>query len=455
MKYVRFFLIVAILILALGSFQGTASAQYKFSYKSTINVQNLSNSVSTVTFTYYHGTGSNGTAGTEATSTTVDMAANEFRAFTTLPVTSGFKGSVVISSSQPVAAVSNIHGNNQTANASYVGSSSGATTVGIPLLMKNNYGYDTWFNVQNAGSGDATVNVTYSDSTTASKVIKQGASETFNQATETHTPKIFSASVGSDQPIVVTVVEESSKVLFGYSGFASTSTNPVMPLINENNYGYTTSITLQNTGASATDVTVSYTPSKAGTACTETQTIAAHQNATFVTNAFTSTSTTVTSTCVKGSKFIGAAAVTTNSASMPLVAVVNQHKLPVNGEAYGAFSAAQATPKVVLPLLMDRNYSWFTSANIMNVGSSAIDIHCDLSNTSIKIDYADVQPGSMINDEQLNKIANAWLGSATCYAYTPGTTTIDTNAKIVGVVNELKNSSTDTFMVYEGINVAP
>ncbi len=439
----------------LGAFQGEASAQYKFSYLSTINLQNLSSSEALISFTYYHGTGSNGTAGQVATTADVTLAANEFRAFTTLPVTSGFKGSVVISSSEPLGAVSNIHGNNYAANASYIGSSSGSSPVNIPLLMKNNYGYDTWFSVQNAGTGDATVNVTYSDGTTASKVITQGAAEVFNQALETHTPKIFSASVESGQPVVVTVVEESSKVVFAYSGFPVASTFPVMPLINTNNWSYTTSITLQNSGASPTDVTVTYTPATAGTACTETQTIAAHTNATFATNAFQSTATPVTSTCVKGERFIGSAAVTTNSASMPLVAVVNQHKLPVNGAAYGSFDTSQATPKVVLPLLMDRNYGWFTSANIMNMGSSPIDIHCDLTGTTVKIDASNVAPNAMINVEQLNHVASGWLGSATCYAYQPGTTTIDTSAKIVGVVNELLSGTKDTFMVYEGINVTP
>lgn len=455
MKYIRFMLVLVILVMAFGTFHGQVSAQYKYSYLTTINVQNLSGSQNTVQFTYYHGTGSNGTPGTQAYQTVITMLGNEFKALTTLPVPAGFRGSVVLSSSQPLAAVSNISGNNSVANASYVGSSAGATSVSIPLLMKSNYGYDTWFSVQNAGSGDATVNVKYSDGTTASKVIKQGASEVFNQALESHAPKTFSGVVTSNQPVVVTVVEESSTVLFAYNGFTDTSTTPVMPLINENNYGYTSSITLFNSGGAATNVTVSYTPSVAGAACTETQTIPAGKSMTFVTNAFTSTGTPVTTTCVKGTRFIGSAAVTKNSASQPLVAVVNQHKLPTTGEAYGAFAPAKATPKVVFPLLMERNYGWFTSINIMNVGTTTVDIHCDLTNTSVKINRPGIKPGTMINEEQLNKIADKWLGSGTCYAYKPGTTTIDTSAKLVGVVNELLNGSNDTFMVYEGVNVAP
>jgi hypothetical protein len=139
---------------------------------------------------------------------------------------------------------------------------------------------------------------------------------------------------------------------------------------------------------------------------------------------------------------------------MDLVAVVNQHKLPINGEAYGGFDATSATAKVVAPLLMDRNYGWFTSLNIMNVGTGPVDVHCDLTNTTQKIDKTGLQPGELLNNEQ-RAIAAGWVGSATCYAYDPGTTTVSATGKIVGVVNQLKNSATDTFMVYEAINVTP
>ena len=45
--------------------------------------------------------------------------------------------------------------------------SAGATEVNLPLVMCNNSGFDTWFNIQNAGASDATVTVTYTPGTTA------------------------------------------------------------------------------------------------------------------------------------------------------------------------------------------------------------------------------------------------------------------------------------------------
>lgn len=455
MKYLRFILILSILVLALGSFSSDASAQYKFSYVTTINLQNLSATDATVTFTYYHSTGSYGAAGSQANQVTVPMLGNEFRAFTTLPLNPGFRGSVVISSSQEVAAVSNVQGNNLAANASYVGSKDGGSPVYIPLLMKSNYGYDTWFTVQNAGGNTATVNIQYSDGTSTSKSIGAGASETFNQATEAHSLKTFAAVASSTEPLVVTVIEESANVLFAYSGFRNPNTMPVMPIVVENNYGFTTSINLMNTSTTETTATISYTPARAGTACTETLTIPGQQFKTFALAAFTSNNGTTNSNCAKGPLFIGSAKVTANTAGVPLVAVVNEHKLGVNGEAYGSFNPADATAKVVLPLLMDRNYGFFTSANIMNVGDVPVDIFCNLTGTSTKISYSNVAPGSVVNEEQLNKVANGWTGSATCFAYSVGTTTVAPTGKIVGVVNELLNGTKDTLLIYEGINTTP
>ena len=460
MKNLRYLIVLALVLAGIGAIPASASASYKFSYMSTINVQNLSASPATITLTYYNGNEMANPGTVNAVTSPSALAAYEFRAFTTLDPAAGFKGSVVISSDQPLAAVSNVSGNNLFANASYIGASTGSTTVTIPLLMKGNYGYDTWYSVQNAGSADTTVNVTYSDNTTATATIKQGAAQVFNQTTEQHgngVHQVFSASITStSQPIVVVVVEESSTVLFAYNGFAGGSKAPQMPLVNMNNYGYTSSLQIQNQGASSTDVTVKYTHGAVGADCIETQTIPAGQAKTFGTYAFVLAPIAgVATTCALGSTFVGSAAVTTNTANMDLVAVVNQHKLPINGEAYGGFDATNATAELVAPLLMDRNYGWFTSLNIMNVGSAAVDIHCNLTNTTLKIDKSGLQPGQLLNAQQLGVVGNPWVGSATCFAYTPGTTTVAPTGKIVGVVNQLKTSSTDTFMVYEAINVAP
>lgn len=435
MKKVSISAVVFILILA---FTVPVFGQGAFSYTSGIQVQNLEAADATIALTYYN---QDGTIDATVSDT---ITASGSKTYFPLGASAGFNGSVIISSDRKVAAIANILGDNGVASASYVGTDAGATTVQLPLLMKNNSGFNTWYNVQNVGSAATSVSIAYSDGTTAGPVtIQPGASQTFFQANETHSSSVFSAVVtSSSQPVVATVIEESSDVMFAYSGFANGSTNPVFPLINANNAGYITGTQIQNLGGADTTVTVTYTPSSAGTACTETQTIPAGQSATFTLNAFANGSN---STCTAGSKFIGSAQVTSNSASQPLAAIVNQLLPGTNGEAYGSFDPAQATSTVVLPLIMDRNGGFFTGFNIMHVGGPDATVTCTFTGSSYTAS-ATLSAGDALTNLQNGNIANGYVGSATC-------TADNASAKIVGIVNELGSSSTsDQLLVYEGIS---
>lgn len=436
MKIARILLILALVFVALGASQ-TGVRAGAFTYTSGFQVQNLESTPASVTITFYNQDGS-----INATIPNDPIGANGSKTYFPLTaVSENFNGSVVITSDKQVASVSNILGNGGAAAASYVAATTGNTTVLLPLLMKGNSGFNTWFNVQNTGTADANVTVNYSDGTQASKVIKPGAAQTFDQALEAHTPKVFSAVITSDQPVAATVVEESTKVMFAYSGVGAGSTNPVMPLINANNSGYQTGVQIQNAGNADTSVTVSYTPASAGAACTETQSVPAGQSVTFALAAFANGAN---STCAGGAKFIGSAQVSANSASQPLVAIVNQLKGSINGEAYGAFNPADATANVVMPLILDRRGGYFTGFNVMNVGTGNTSVSCTFTGSAYTV-TGTLAPGQALNDLQSNKIATNYAGSGTCTA--PG-------GKIVAVVNELGPSSTaDQLLVYEGVTV--
>ena len=437
-KLFVFVLVLSLVLIAASPMAPMAGAFT--SYTSGFQVQNLSAATANVTITYYN---QDGTIATTASDT---IAASGSKTYYPVHAAAGFNGSVVISSDQQIASVVNVLGSGSTnAGASYVASMAGGTTISLPLLMKNNGSShtSTWFNVQNTGSADATVNVAYSDGTTAGPItIKTGAAHTFDQLTETHSLAVFSANVTSSQAVAIAVIEESSTVMFAYSGFAGGATNPVMPLINANNSGYVTGVQIQNIGGLATDVTVSYTPASAGTACTETQTIAAGQSKTFALGAFASGAP---STCVAGAKFVGSAQVTANTAAQNLVAIINQLKTGVNGEAYGSFNPALATNIVVMPLIMDRNSGWYTGFNVMNVGAAATTINCTFTGTAYTVNTGVLAPGQAYNAIQNNAIASGYVGSATCTATNAGD-------KIVSVVNEVKNTAGDNLLVYEGIN---
>lgn len=432
----------------------TVQAAFPFTYTSGFQVQNIDpNNDAIVTIDFYDSTTGAKVTGAEIKDTIAKATSTTYLTLTGLP--SGFQGSVVISSSAQVASVVNINGIGAGGNAwaSYVGAISGGSPVLIPLLMANNSGYNTWFSVQNTGGTATDVSVAYSDGKTNSKPgLQPGASWVFDQTTEGHTAKIFSATVtasGGGQ-LAATVIEENNSIMFAYNGFTAGSQTVAIPLINSNNAGYATGTQIMNTGGNQTTVTVSYIPSVAGTACTETQTIQGGASATFTLYAFSPGNPTppgssgYSTTCAGGARFVGSAIVSANSAGMNLVAISNQLKPGVNGEANNDFDPSTATSQVVLPLIMDRNSGWSTGFNIMNVGTTA-DINCTFTGTTHTVSQTGVAQYAALNNLQGNTIAYKYVGSATCTASAGG--------KLVAVVNELNLAPGANLMVYEGIPV--
>ncbi len=449
MKALRYILILALVLGLVGFVTSSTSAQ-KFSYVSGIQIQNLSDATANIVIDYYAG-GTGVDAGTLVTSTSRTVDPNTMIFYFPIPIDGSFNGSVVISSDSPLGAISNILSSDYKTQASYVGFSAGTNSVYLPLLDKGNSGWDSWFTVQNTGSSDATVTITYGDCVGNQPLpvtIKPNASKSFYQAAEAcHTTKIFPATITSTQPIAAVVLRETTAVMTAYSGFGAAATKPVMPLINSNNGGILTGVNIFNQSATETVVTVSYTPSMAGTACSEQQTIPGNSMKTFALFAFARDN--AGEDCANGVKFIGAGAVTANSANAPLTSVITQFT-SVDGAMYGGFDPATATSKVVYPTIFDRRGSQnlWTSLSAMNVGTLATTVNCTFTNSTYSIGPVVLDPGEGLNDIQYNKIAYNYVGGATCIA-TGG------DAKIVGQVNEIAQTFlriSDGFMIYEGIN---
>lgn len=450
MKKILFLSVLLLGLVMFASANIPSAAAQATSYTSCFQLQNLEGNAANIVLNYYAQGNSSPVA-----SPSDSIPANGSKTYCPLSaVPAGFNGSVVINSDRQLASIANVSGaasgtpNFSAYNASYSGFTGGATTVSLPLLMKGNFGYNTWFNVQNVGSANASVTVNYSDGTSAGPFnIGVGQSRTFNQATETHSQTVFAGTItSSGSDVVATVMQvgpNTSPLLFAYNGFTSSSTNPVMPLVQANNFGYTTGIQIQNTGNSATSVTVSYTPSDVGTACTETRNIPAGASATFALNAWSNNNG---NNCVNGQTFVGSARVTGNSAGHGLVGIVNQHNFAANkGASYSAFDASSASSKVVLPLIMDRNFGYFTGFNIQNVGNSNTNVSCTFTGSSVTVPSTTLQPGKALTAVQLNQLANGYVGSATC--------TASGNGEIIAVVNQLLGTGAqDTFLVYEGTN---
>ncbi len=460
--------VLFVLTIVLGVASTPVSAAVPTDYESSIQVRNLTATAGEISLTFYDLDGN--IVGTPFND---PIAANETKSYyrSTMPVTAGFDGSVVIASSVETAAMSNLVGLNASSSpisyAAYGGFSTGSTEVYLPTLFKANYGYNTFFYVQNTGSASTDVSITYSDGTTNSIAgLLPGQSNVIKQADETHPLMVFSATLtAASSDIAVAVVEEGN-TLFSYDGFGSGTTNPIMPLINQNNYGYFTGVQIQNTGATDSIVTVAYTPAGAGTACTERRTVPAGGSETFSQYVFyqpkNETDPNFETTCIMGETFIGSAKVTINTETIPLVSVVNQLQIADNkGGAYGAFNAADGEQKIIYPLIMDRNYGYFTSWSIVNVGAAAIpvgELVCHVTGTGsagpvdIYIDNTAeiLVDGSWTLNHQ-NLIADGFVGGATCVG--------PAGAKLIGTSNQLGIGTTwkgkDTLLVSEGFVVAP
>ena len=436
MRNVKFLLIV-VMLLAL-AVPLVASAQ-AVTYTSGFQIQNLSSTQANIVMTYYDQAGN-------PTSVNDTIPANGSKTYYPLTaVPAGFTGSMVVSSDQQIAAIVNVLGNNGQRADSYSSFSQGATTMNLPLVEKNNFNINTWFSVQNTGSTAASVSVAYKPGAcTESATIPAFASKTFDQSTNGCLPSGFvgAATVTSAQPLAITVMQVTPQSLLAYTGFGSTSTNPIMPLVSSGYFKSGTGIQIQNTGATNTNVTISYTPSAGfpGSACTETRTVPASTSVTFAYPTFPAG-------C--GASFVGSGKVTGNSANMPLVAIVNQVTQGSAGaSSYDAINSANATSKVSLPLIMDRNFKYFTGFSIANVGTQSTNVSCTFSGTAYNIPSTAVAPGASLTAVQLNVIAAGYVGSAVC-------TASGGDQKIAGIVNQSLQgapATTDALFTYGAFN---
>lgn len=448
----RFVLLAALLMTLAGT--GLASAQGGVTYTSGFQVQNLASTTANVVLDFYN------QDGTVAASVSDTIPANGAKTYFPLPgtVPSGFNGSLVISSDQNLRAVNNMLGSGPGSYFdSTTGFSAGATTVNLPLIMCSNGGFDTWYNIQNAGSSDATVNISYTaggngvDGSEGPFTIKAGAAKTFSQALGSSTLNcsslkdaagkfVGSATVTSNQPVVAAVMQVNTtnfKVLMSYGGFGAGSPSVLLPLVMANNGGMYTGIQVQNVGTASTTVHVTYSANTAGnntdTPAAESFTLAAGASQTLIQNA---------GTWATFGKYVGNATVT-NDGNQSLVAIVNQ-VLPTKplGSSYNGFDPASATNNASVPLIMANNSTYYTGVQVQNTSATAsaqVTIHYT-ANTAGTFAPADevftltpnssktvIQNGAAGTNGSVNSWTQKYVGSATITADHP----------VVAIVNQV------------------
>jgi len=369
-------------LLPLGAFAQTVVNNSGF------QVQNLGTATANVTVVYYK------TDGTEAGRQQVTInAGSSFTFFgSTMQVAAGFNGSVVISSDQPVVAITNLINSGNTLGDSYGGFSGGATTVNAPLIVRGNFGNDSWVTVQNAGTADATISIAHTPGSagtaaTDADTIKPGAAKTFFQRAKTELGARFigSAKITSTngQPIVAVVNQEfqDTSKLFSYDGFTGAgSTTVAAPLVIANNFGGFTGVQVLNVGSAAADATITYSPNTVTSAGTAASVCPTPSAKTFNVPAGGSVTTiqadgsaadgfdTQFATC----RYVGSATVTS---AQPLAVIVNQVSLTnSNGSAYAAVDPASTTASVSAPLIQSGNFGIFSGVQVQNTGTAATQV---------------------------------------------------------------------------------
>jgi len=466
--------IIAILLLMIMVPFFQVSAQVPTSFKSTVNLTNTSAEDGTIQLTFYN---SNGSIAAQIDDVITGYETKWITTFEGLE--SGFDGSLVVSSSVSLASMSVIKGENSTGNtlnyASFIGATEGSNTVFLPLLMSENYGYSSYFYVQNTSENPVDVDISYSDGTTNNTIRDLAPSASVkidNRTDEMHSELSFTAVLNATGSIAVAAVEYSNgqlgDQLYAYSGFPSGSTNPIFPMINENNYGYWTSANIQNIGTEETTVTITYTPTVAGTTCTETQTIPPGQKRDFATYAFVYDPSLypypVTTNCDRYAKFVGGGVVTENTANQPLVGIdnqINNSNDPNKGAALMSLNPDTASDTVVFPYVRqwDGSQQWWSSWTVINVSGETIaagEIECRVvgSDLSGAVDTVISNPNSLADGEGWLKqfyngfppLSNGFVGGAVC-ATTSG-------RSIVGQANILAANAgiaIDSLAVFEGI----
>lgn len=479
-------LAVAFVALLLALVPFAANAQTGISLQTGFQVQNLGSGPATVTVTYYNL--SDGTVATTQTETIAQGGSFTFFG-ATMKVAAGFKGSVVISADQPIAAVSNVLGTLAVGGAnqgSYNGFTAGAATINLPIIQRGNSGIDTFVAVQNAGEVDAAVSISFTPGSFGGTVIgnggvvktatiKKGQSFIFDQATDEYsglgTRFVGSAIVTSTngQPIVSTVSQvgrASSRALSIYDGFTNAAASPtvLLPLIQtRNGPGQTfVGIQVQNAGSTPTKVTITFT-GNTQTGCTTPPAVTSGDIAAGGAFTFLSNSSQFTATPA-GCRYVGSATVT-NSAGNNLVAVVNQlDDAGVNrgGSSYEGFNPAAATKAVSLPLLQANNAgSIFSGIQIQNTTATQANVNITFSpNTLTSGTLCPAVPAitrQVPANGSITLLTNGPTGVVTTNTCRyVGSASVTSDQNIVAVVNELRGvpatSPADTLSTYNAFN---
>jgi hypothetical protein len=297
--------------------------------------------------------------------------------------------SMVISASEPVAAVANDVNLSSKIGDSYLASNPGSTEAYLPLVYRNHSSYISIIYAQNAtssaqditldlyqvGSSTPAVSKTYSVPAYASQEIDL-ASADFDAFGNTYGSAVLTGASG-DIAVMVGYVKDpglgaNSLINGEYRGIPPSlaATTLMAPLVYKNHSLWQTGISVQNVQSIATTVTITYTASSLcplyPLVVTDTQQLGPDSSINFY----------LPNNSNLPNGFFGGAIL--SSSSTNILAILNSVKYGVPtgdvASCYEAFNPSTATDTIAAPLIYRAHADTETGINLLNAGDTSTDI---------------------------------------------------------------------------------
>jgi len=369
-----------------------AYAQLGDTDNSSFVIQNLGAADATVTVTFYDEAGADATPnpllpGADGTCGTGDDVANPFvlaaaakqdvvmANVCTLP---DGRYSVVIESTEPLAVVANLIGNEGGTtfyNGSYSGFDAGAATIYYPSTQYEFYNWNSLISVQNTTGSAITADLyIYTELGTEAAHVQEsipgfasyhwdletvGAGMGLTAGLNGSAKVICSgACVGTDNQTADGGFTQS------YNAFLGGDTTLYAPSLYYGYYTWNGSLKVQNIGAGATNIDVLYTLEGGGTCDPPAENIAAGQALYHYLPAEWGNWGCASAT----DKIIGAI-ITSDSENV--VGVVNAANPNKQAQTYGTFAVVDGAAAVGLPVIMNAYYGWNTAFVCQNLDDTA------------------------------------------------------------------------------------
>ncbi len=406
-------------------------------FSSSLQVQNLGDAEATVTVQYID------KGGAVAHTTNHAIAPGDVLSIYVPNEASLVSGeySVVVSSNQPVAAVTNF--SDADSGAAYSGANAGSTSWGFPAAYNNYYGYYTEIYAQNVATTAQAITLEVYAPGSATAVYTDTKSGVPSAASVNWSlqgvPQLqanvsYSVVVKADAEIVAIGNTYGSggtaAQLYSYNGFAAGAKTFYVPALYKAYYGWNAALSIQNMGAAEATVNVAYS-----NAHTASYTIAPKSSvAIYIPNV------------AELPAGLHSATVTADQDVAVSVNISNSYN---RAATYNGIANASTT--VFAPNLMKRYYKYSSSVTCQNLGSAA---------ATMTINYAG-QPGASETSGPIAPGAN-WEVYLPNKAALPngynGSATITADQNIACIINSNMDEgaearqSMDMLFSYNGVN---